>query len=113
MSYAVLVYQAGIANVFEVDCLNMADFGRNARRIEQGDFRTCENFAKGLAHAGYTVATAGCNQAGDIVSARWTTDLDTLPFSEKFRPVYNGVGHESESGKRIVSLDDALAELGW
>jgi hypothetical protein len=88
---AVLVYQAGIANVFEVDCFNMSDFGRNARRIVQADFRTCESFARGLGFAGYKVATAGCNQLGDIASATWTTDLDPLPFSNHFNQVWEGV----------------------
>ena len=48
----VLVYQAGIANVFEVDSLNLSDYGREARRLLQGDFRTCEAFARGCGAAG-------------------------------------------------------------
>jgi hypothetical protein len=89
---AVLVYQAGIANVFEVECFNMCDFGRDARRILQADFRTCESFARGLAHAGYAVASAACNEAGDISkSDNWTVDLESAPFFDKFYPVWNGV----------------------
>jgi len=84
---AVLVYQAGIANVFTVESFNLSDFGRNAERIMQADFRTCENFARGLAFAGYDVATAACNQAGDITHAHWSTDLDAQPFSKEFHPV--------------------------
>jgi len=89
---AVLVYQAGIANVFAVDCLNMADYGRNAVRLMQADFRACENFARGLAAAGVIVASAQCNQAGDIVDSHWSEDLEDAPFSDKFRPVFKGVG---------------------
>ena len=98
----VLVYQAGIANVFEVDSLNMSDYGRNAKRLMQADFRSCENFALGMKAAGCVVATAGCNMAGDIARQKWTTDLESLPFSDKFSPV--GI---------TKSLADRLAELGW
>ncbi len=87
---AVLVYQAGIANVFQVDCLNMANYGRNAKRLMQGDFRTCESFARGLVAAGVTVASAGCNQAGDIVDAKWDSE-DLGPFRDQAHPV--GIGH--------------------
>jgi hypothetical protein len=81
---AVLVYQGGIANVFQVDCLNMADFGRNAKRLLQGDFATCAAFAHGLGIAGVVVRTAACNQAGDITNAHWTENLEEQPFSDKF-----------------------------
>ena len=87
MKRAVLVYQAGIANVFEVDALNLQDTGRSAKRIQQDDFRTCEAFSRGLAHAGVVVRTAACNRAGNIREAKWTDDLDAQPFSEDFRPV--------------------------
>lgn len=90
---AVLVYQAGIANVFAVEAFNMADYGRDARRLLQADFRSCEQFAHGLAAAGVLVATAACNQAGDVVNAHWSEDLDAQPFSEQFRPVFVGVAH--------------------
>lgn len=89
---AVLVYQAGIANVFEVESFNMADYGRDAKRLKQGDFRTCEAFAQGLAAAGAQVTTAQCNQAGDITHSRWSDDLDSAPFSEKFHPVIENMG---------------------
>jgi cytosine/uracil/thiamine/allantoin permease len=88
---AVLVYQAGIANVFAVESFNMADYGREARRLLQYDFRTCEAFARGLAVAGVLVASAHCNMAGDIARAQWSEDLDAAPFSEQFRPVFSGV----------------------
>ena len=83
----VLVYQAGLANVFEVTSFNMSDYGRDAKRLMQADFRSCENFARGMQAAGCVVATAGCNMAGDIASHKWTIDLDSLPFSDKFCPV--------------------------
>lgn len=94
---AVLVYQAGIANVFAVQSFNMADYGRDARRLLQADFRTCESFARGMAVAGVLVATAACNQAGDIISAPWSENLDEQPFSDKFSPVFAGVLSNSET----------------
>jgi hypothetical protein len=85
---AFLVYQAGIANVFAVDCHNLNRFGRNARRLLQGAFQPCEYFARGLAAAGVIVRTAHCNEAGDITESRWSEDLDAAPFNESFRPVH-------------------------
>lgn len=90
---AVLVYQAGIANVFEVQAFNVSDYGRDAKRLLQADFRTCENFARGLGVAGALVTTMHCNQAGDIVAAKWSDDLDAAPFSEQFRPVVTRDGN--------------------
>ena len=80
---AFLVYQGGIANVFAVDCHNLAPFGRNARRLFQGDFVTARCFARGMGAAGAIVQTAACNQAGDISAATWTEDLEGQPFAEK------------------------------
>lgn len=77
-----LVYQAGIANVFEVKSFNLADYGREAIRLRQGGFRECLDFACGLGHAGAIVRTAHCNRAGDIREAVWSEDLDSAPFSE-------------------------------
>jgi hypothetical protein len=85
MKYAFLVYQAGIANVFKVDCLNLCNYGREAKRLYQGDFRGAENFARGLKAAGVCVKAAACNQAGDIADSKWSRDFDTMPFSEKFQ----------------------------
>lgn len=82
-----LVYQAGIANVFLCDYLLPASKVRNARRIVQSDFRTCENFVSGAAYAGATVRTFQCNQAGDVARSVWSEDLDAAPFSDKFKPV--------------------------
>jgi hypothetical protein len=87
-----LVYQAGIANIFEVDCANLSGFGRNAKRLYQGDFRTAEAIAEGFGLAGGIVHTAACNNAGDITNDKWTDDLDSQPFSEKFFPVFYTVG---------------------
>ena len=82
-----LVYQAGIANVFEVDSFNLADYGREAKRLIQSDFRTCEAFARGCAAMGAYVHSVHCNQAGDIANAQWSDDLDDAPFRESMRPV--------------------------
>ncbi len=83
-SRAVLVYQAGIANVFAVTSFNLSDYGRDARRLLQSDFSTCVSFARGLQVAGVNVKIAACNQAGDIAKSTWTDDLDSQPFSDKF-----------------------------
>lgn len=86
---AMLVYQGGIANVFQVECFNLANHGRNAKRLLQADFAACQNFAQGLATAGAVVRTAACNEAGDIAERHWTEDLESVPFSEKFSPVHS------------------------
>lgn len=91
---AVLVYQAGIANIFEVKCFNSNPFGRDAKRIMQGDFRTCESFARGLGYAGYLIASMGCNMAGDIINQQWDLNLESQPFSDKFNPVFCGVSQD-------------------
>ena len=87
MKKAMLVYQAGIANVFEVECFNQASYGRDAKRLIQSDFRSCESFARGLGAAGVAVITVGCNQTGDVIDLWWTDDLEELPFSNAFSPV--------------------------
>ena len=88
-----LVYQAGIANLFRVDCFNLSDFGRNAQRIYQGDFRSAERMAHGAGLAGAVVMTCACNLAGDVRLATWSDDLESQPFSDKFAPVFYTVGH--------------------
>lgn len=87
-----LVYQGCIANLFRVSCFNLSDFGRDAQRVFQGDFRTAEMMAHGAGLAGAVVMTSACNQAGDIRCAQWSEDLDSQPFSENFRPVFYTVG---------------------
>lgn len=74
----VLVYQAGIANVFQIQ----SDHSR--KRLLQASFKECEWFMRGAQHAGASVDVAGCNQAGDIANADWSRDLDAQPFSDKF-----------------------------
>lgn len=85
---AVVVYQVGVANVFEVECFNMADFGRDARRMLQSDFNSCEWFARGLGAAGWHVSSMFCNQAGDIVNAKWSDYLPYAPFFDSMNPVF-------------------------
>jgi hypothetical protein len=81
---AALVYQGGIANVFAVDVFTLEVPLRNARRIMQYDFRTCEAFAMGLRAAGAKLLVAHCNEAGDIVERPWSAELEDAPFSEQF-----------------------------
>ena len=82
MRKAMLVYQAGIANIFNVKCFNLSEYGREAIRIYQGDFRSAENICKGLSLAGVPVRISFCNKAGDIINQTWNTDHDSAPFSE-------------------------------
>lgn len=78
---ATLVYQAGIANVIELT-------RGEQKRLIQSDFHSCEMFARGLAHAGYTVKTAWANVAGDVMLATWEYDrLHDAPFFESMHPV--------------------------
>lgn len=87
-----LVYQAGIANVFQVESFNLQDFGRDALRVYQGDFRGAELFAIGAGRAGAVVMSFACNRAGDIAREVWSDDLESAPFSESFGPVFYTVG---------------------
>lgn len=77
---AMLVYQAGIANVFKVDSLSQNPAQRNAKRLYQGDFRAASMFALGMEVAGAEVQTAFCNRAGDIAETNWDTAFDDAPF---------------------------------
>lgn len=79
---AVLVYQAGIANVFAIDCFNIDPFGRNAKRLLQHAFLPCAYYARGLAAAGVVVRTLFCNYAGDITDVRWSEDIEDSPFRD-------------------------------
>ena len=88
MERAVLVYQAGIANVFQVTCFNLGPFGRDARLLLQSDFRTCESFARGLVAAGVRVTSMHCNECGDIAERTWSEDLDSAPFHQDQHPVF-------------------------
>ena len=87
---AVLVYQAGIANVFRVDAFNMSDYGREAHLMIQADFHTCEVYARALARCGTVVRSAWCNMAGSIAACQWKEVSVTGgegPFSDKWHPV--------------------------
>ena len=94
MGYKVyaLVYQAGIANVFEIRTANYGTFGREAKRLYQGDFHSAEMFIRGiLTGDDKSLAITGyCNMAGDIAEQNWGWELETAPFSDKFRPVFKG-----------------------
>jgi hypothetical protein len=90
-----LVYQAGIANVFLVDTFNLAKNAGGRKRILQSDFKNCESFSRGLAHADMSVASCYCNQAGDITNAKWRFNLEDAPFYEYMNPVYNNVVSDS------------------
>lgn len=78
----VLLYQGGIANLFEVDrfLLNPCP-ERNARRLYQGCFRDAAMFARGMKEAGCTVRTLHANVCGDAANAAWSAELDDAPFS--------------------------------
>lgn len=78
MTKLVLVYQAGVANVFQIQ----SDGAR--KRLLQASFRECEWFMRGAQHAGAEVDVAACNRAGDIANADWTRDLDSQPFHDKY-----------------------------
>lgn len=88
IAYAALVYQAGIANVYELSAMNINPSAR-VRRLIQSDFGDCEAYARGLATAGVIVTTWACNQAGDISAREWSANLDEQPFSDKFKPVFS------------------------
>ena len=94
MGYEVfaLVYQVGIANVFACRTANYGTWGREAKRLYQGDFRGAEMFARGIVagNSKALVFTGQCNQAGDIAGQPWSEDLDAAPFSDKFRPIFKG-----------------------
>ena len=87
---AMLVYQAGIANVFKVTEFGLSACGqdgqyRDRRRLLQADFRTCEDFARGLNYAGTEVRSCACNRAGDIAASDWEEDLG--PIRTEMRPI--------------------------
>ena len=92
---AVVVYQGGIANVFEVTSFNLSDYGRDAKRLMQSDFYTCEVFARALGHAGYRIGSASCNMAGDIAKQKWVQGTTDCPFRDTAHPVWIGVDSEA------------------
>lgn len=91
---AVVVYQAGIANVFDVT------EGKRAR-VLQSSFDACEWFAAGLIAAGTVVSVSACNRAGDIAALPWVTPLSDAPFNVTARPFVrrlNGECIDCETG---------------
>lgn len=80
---AMLVYQYGIANVFEVKCFNLNKFGRSAKRLYQGDFISARNIAYGIGLAGGIVRTANCDKVGDITREQWEDLTSDAVFSDK------------------------------
>ncbi len=84
-----LVYQAGIANVFE----EVYNPYLNRARVLQCDFRTCESFCRGLRRAGRVVHVAWCNQAGDITRELWRfSGFDLAPFNDSFAKDFVDIG---------------------
>jgi hypothetical protein len=80
---AAIVYQGGIANVFnmgEADVLRI-------QRLLQADFHTCESYIRGLIAAGTSVRVYSCNKAGDIANAQWTHGLADCPFRESTKAI--------------------------
>lgn len=87
-NFAVLVYQAGLANVFSVSNISEVSARRtDVHRLLQSDFRTCEAYVRGLAAAGVEVCSMHCNQAGDITHQTWSEHVSDAPFYENMRPV--------------------------
>ena len=72
-----LVYQAGIANVFEMP---------SKKRLMQNDFRSCEWFCAGMIAAGSKLKIWSCNKAGDIKDQLWAIGLDDCPFRDQAHP---------------------------
>jgi len=106
---AMLVYQAGIANVFRVDDFGLtaidADDGqyRTRVRLMQSDFRGCESFVRGMEVCGVEIRSCGCNRAGDIAFADW--EVDRGPFRDKQNPI-NPI-----DAPILVSAADALRSV--
>lgn len=76
-----IVYQAGIANVFKVE----QSRPYNRTRLMQSDFRSCENFLRGIKAAGGHIRRAWVNEAGDIAARPWSVShFDNAPFSDSF-----------------------------
>jgi hypothetical protein len=98
MRRAALVYQGGIANVFELRSPRdsnpeLAPFAGDPRgerkRLFQGAFATAHAYASGLKAAGVEVLTFGCNKPGDAALFDWVTpdEFDDLPFSTQLHRV--------------------------
>lgn len=81
----ILVYQAGIANLFKVPSFDSYTESAN-KRVFQGAFNTAEAMARGAMLAGAQVRVASCNHAGDIADAVWAQGLSDCPFRNDARP---------------------------
>lgn len=87
-----LVYQGGIANVFDTTA--------GTERVWQHGFRSCEDFCLGLREAGHTVNVAYCNKAGDIAGMPWDTTYENAPFTDSMNsnltgaPQYDDIDEE-------------------
>lgn len=71
-----LVYQGGIANVFDTTG------GGEPRRVLQHAFNVCEWYCRGAKAAGVEIHIAFCNVAGDCRLRVWSTPEDHAPFKD-------------------------------
>ena len=88
----VLVYQCGIANVFEVESFNLSDYGRDAKLVNQGAFTSNISFCNGLVEAGHAVKTAHCDKAGDITWSKWIEGMGNMFSEHKYNIDRNNKG---------------------
>lgn len=104
-----LVYQAGIANLFEVEKFSCeaAERGK-VKRLLQHAFEPCEWFARGAQLAGAECHAFGCNMAGDIKDQEWTRELDSLPFSDKFGCAWMAVTATRWEDVKTAGIDDEV-----
>lgn len=80
-----LVYQAGIANVFHVERFALTREARGTQqRLLQHSFDACAWYVRGLVDAGAEHVVACCNMAGDIADRQWSYQLDNAPWHDKF-----------------------------
>jgi hypothetical protein len=88
-----LIYQAGIANVFE-------EIKGVYSLLMQREFAIAESFCRGLIKAGLPVKVGWCNRAGDILLFKheWMFDnFDLAPFSVHFAKDFVPVDEFSQS----------------
>jgi len=72
-----LVYQSGIANVFQT--FDDAP----PKRLLQHSFNVCEWYCRGARQAGAEITVAYCNEAGDITHRSWATPREHAPFTNE------------------------------
>ena len=78
--FAILLYRCTreqpetpvVAEVLAVDCLNMAPYGRNAKRLCQRNPSAAVAFADGMGACGVIVRTAHYLGLGDSINEMWT-----------------------------------------